>query len=97
MQTQPLVGLIPSLGLCRPPGRRYKDDPALFGWDLINEPRCDCFPEILPPQSEWVTLEASCNVSCADALSVRMPLLPASIQCMCQTLHASPQSRHCEL
>ncbi|KAK9821607.1 hypothetical protein WJX81_006064 [Elliptochloris bilobata] len=50
-------------------GRRYKDDPALFGWDLINEPRCNCFPEILPPQSEWQTLEASCNVSCADALS----------------------------
>ena len=56
-------------------GRRYKDDPALFGWDLINEPRCNCFPEILPAQSEWLSLEASCNVSCADALSVRR--LPA--------------------
>lgn len=21
-------------------GRAYKDDPTIFGWDLINEPRC---------------------------------------------------------
>jgi hypothetical protein len=20
-----------------------RDDPAIFAWDLLNEPRCDCF------------------------------------------------------
>ena len=24
-------------------GRLYRDDAAIFAWDLLNEPRCDCW------------------------------------------------------
>lgn len=51
-------------------GRRYRDDPAIFGWDLINEPRCNCFPSKLPPSSEWDTLEGSCSPGCANKITV---------------------------
>ncbi|KAK9917882.1 hypothetical protein WJX75_009220 [Coccomyxa subellipsoidea] len=50
-------------------GRRYRDDPAIFGWDLINEPRCNCFPSKLPPSSEWDTLEGSCSPGCANKIT----------------------------
>ncbi|EIE20480.1 glycoside hydrolase [Coccomyxa subellipsoidea C-169] len=50
-------------------GRRYRDDPAIFGWDLINEPRCNCFPSKLPPSSEWDTLEGSCSPTCANKIT----------------------------
>eukprot|EP00850_Spirogloea_muscicola_P000113 SM000001S04515 [mRNA] locus=s1:640917:643908:- [translate_table: standard] len=36
-------------------GLQYKDDPTIFGWELINEPRCDgCGSWLLP----WVTTMA---------------------------------------
>ncbi|KAK9838655.1 hypothetical protein WJX74_000745 [Apatococcus lobatus] len=44
--------------------RLYKDDPTIFAWDLMNEPRCDCFPEEFPPP-EYMT---SCRPECAHKL-----------------------------
>lgn len=51
-------------------GRKYRDDPTIFGWDLINEPRCNCFPSKLPPPSEWDSLEGACSPKCADDITV---------------------------
>ena len=53
------------------PGRRYRDDPTIFAWDLINEPRCNCFPKKLPPTSEWGMLEGGCSPKCANKITVR--------------------------
>lgn len=24
-------------------GRMYREDPTIFAWDLLNEPRCECW------------------------------------------------------
>jgi hypothetical protein len=48
-------------------GRLYKDDPTIFAWDLINEPRCDCFPDKIPAPPELV----SCRPECAEKMQVR--------------------------
>lgn len=45
-------------------GRLYKDDPTIFAWDLINEPRCDCFPDKIPAPPELV----SCRPECAEKM-----------------------------
>ncbi len=45
-------------------GRLYKDDPTIFAWDLINEPRCDCFPDKIPAPPELV----SCRPECAGKM-----------------------------
>lgn len=47
-------------------GRLYKEDPVIFAWDLINEPRCDCFPEKIPAPPELV----SCRPECAGKVQV---------------------------
>lgn len=47
-------------------GRLYKDDPTIFAWDLINEPRCDCFPDKIPAPPEMV----SCRPECAGKMQV---------------------------
>ena len=59
-------------------GRRYRDDPTIFGWDLINEPRCNCFPKKLPPIAEWDNMDGPCSPKCADKITVRLAcmLLP---------------------
>ncbi|KAK9861966.1 hypothetical protein WJX84_012076 [Apatococcus fuscideae] len=44
--------------------RLYKDDPTIFAWDLMNEPRCDCFPEEFPPPVSMT----SCRPECAHKL-----------------------------
>lgn len=49
-------------------GKVYKDDPAVFGWDLMNEPRCDCFPESIPVP--WAY--ESCRPDCAKKVQVRL-------------------------
>ena len=53
-------------------GRRYRDDPTIFGWDLINEPRCNCFPKKLPPIAEWDDMDGPCSPKCADKITVRL-------------------------
>ena len=47
-------------------GRVYKDDPTIFAWDLMNEPRCDCFPDSIPPPPHLV----SCRPECATKMQV---------------------------
>ena len=50
-----------------PAGRRYRDDPTIFAWDLINEPRCNCFPKKLPPTSRvGRASRAAAAPECAD-------------------------------
>ncbi len=31
-------------------GRTYKDDPTIFSWGLLNEPRCETWKARSPPQ-----------------------------------------------
>ncbi|KAK9814994.1 hypothetical protein WJX73_004261 [Symbiochloris irregularis] len=45
-------------------GRLYRDDPTIFAWDLMNEPRCDCFPDQIPAPPEMV----SCRPECAGKI-----------------------------
>ena len=53
-------------------GRLYKEDPTIFAWDLINEPRCDCFPDKIPAPPELV----SCRPECAVKMQVNLSLPP---------------------
>ena len=46
--------------------RLYKDDPTIFAWDLMNEPRCDCFPDSIPVPDSYV----SCRPECAQKVQV---------------------------
>ena len=52
-------------------GIMYKDDPTIFAWDLINEPRCNCFATWLPTPDLYYTLQGGCNPDCANAVTVR--------------------------
>ena len=54
-------------------GRKYGEDPTIFAWDLINEPRCDtaCPPGTIAVSPCWVmcsttqlslhVVQSSCN------------------------------------
>lgn len=77
-------------------GRRYRDDPAIFGWDLINEPRCNCFPSKLPPSSEWEHLEGSCSPKCADKITVRAISPVSAVNFSCVLRRLAPLCRTCK-
>ena len=50
-------------------GIRYKDDPTIFAWDLLNEPRCNCHPTTL---ANPASLPASCQPNCTDSIAVSL-------------------------
>ena len=41
-------------------------DPTIFAWDMLNEPRCDCFPITIPPPED----DVSCRLDCALKMQV---------------------------
>ena len=45
----------------------YKNDPTIFAWDLLNEPRCTCYPS---QTTNIAALPPSCQPSCADSITV---------------------------
>ena len=51
------------------PGLWLQDDPTIFAWDLMNEPRCDCFPHAIDP-SNLGALPLGCQPQCADNVTV---------------------------
>ncbi len=51
----------------------YKNDPTIFAWDLLNEPRCTCYPS---QTTNLATLPASCQPSCADSITVSRLSVP---------------------
>ena len=51
-------------------GVKYGDDPTIFAWNLMNEPRCNCFPSALPYPAIFAVLPPGCNPSCADTITV---------------------------
>lgn len=46
-------------------GKVYKHDDAIFAWNLMNEPRCDC--NVRSPNH-------LCDRSCSDQIQVGLPL-----------------------
>ena len=71
-------------------GRLYRDDPTIFAWDLMNEPRCDCFPDEIPAPPELV----SCRPECAQKMQVLTCSLSTPRECAVQPSRQSeaPQS-----
>jgi hypothetical protein len=43
-------------------GKKYKDDPTILAWNLINEPRCET----------WVDANSFCPTALAGWFKVRM-------------------------
>ena len=45
-------------------------DPTIFAWDMLNEPRCDCFPITIPPPEDDVSCRPDCAVKMQASASV---------------------------
>lgn len=50
-------------------GIRYGDDPTIFAWNLMNEPRCDCFPASLPNPPILDGLPSGCFPACTNSIT----------------------------
>ena len=50
---------------------RYRDDPAILGYDLMNEPRCDCAGIHMSAADAAAADARGCNADCTQRLTVR--------------------------
>lgn len=53
-----------------------QDDPTIIGWNLFNEPRCNCNPSVIDPSTGKITAEpagSNCGniVKCTADMTVR--------------------------
>ena len=63
-------------------------DPTIFAWDMLNEPRCDCFPITIPPPED----DVSCRPDCALKMQVSASMTARDVAKSDVTNH--PAGRH---
>ena len=87
LESQPHIALLQALTSTQPAVVPAQDDDAIIGWNLFNEPRCNCDPTVIS-QSGQITSEATgsdCGdvTTCAANIKVQLHSSGTLICCFC--------------